>query len=231
MAVAEQLPPETFDLIVNCGDSLVYAPFPNQTLDWLKAHRVISILGNTDKKIIKLLYGKEFRKPASHNKRIMYTSTARALTEQAADYLLSLHKSHTLPLPLDMLTDDPRTAMAGIFHGSPARHHEFLLDTTPEQRFTELAAVHPYRVILTGHSHTPYHREVAATHFINPGSVGRMFDGDPAASCGVLTCQGNDISFDHYRVPYDPAPLLREIRLHKLPAIYEKMYLEGRKLN
>ncbi|MGB3223768.1 MAG: metallophosphoesterase family protein, partial [Desulforhopalus sp.] len=62
-AIDRQLNAANFDYIINSGDCLVYAPFPNETLDWLSKHKAISILGNTDQKVIKLLLGKSFKKP------------------------------------------------------------------------------------------------------------------------------------------------------------------------
>jgi hypothetical protein len=70
--------PLACEQIFNCGDTLVYAPFPNETIDWLRRRAVFSIRGNTDDKVIKLLKGKSFRKPSKPEKRIMYTSTAAA---------------------------------------------------------------------------------------------------------------------------------------------------------
>lgn len=230
-AVARQFRPESFDHVINCGDSLVYAPFPNETLDWLRTHKVISILGNTDKKVIKLLQGDSFKKPSKPDKRIMYTSTAGNLTEENSSYLQSFAKSSVLVLPGPQADGDPRRNQLGIFHGSPEKHHEFLFSTTSHARFRELARKHPYRVVATGHSHTPYHFHVERTAFINPGSVGRMFDGDPAASCAVLELTGTEVTVGLHRVPYSLDNLLAEIRRAKLPSIYQEMYLKARKLN
>jgi predicted phosphodiesterase len=52
----------SFTAICNCGDSLVYAPFPNETLHWLQNNNVRSILGNTDRKVKKLHKTTEKRK-------------------------------------------------------------------------------------------------------------------------------------------------------------------------
>lgn len=219
------------DCIVNCGDTLVYAPFPNQVLRWLRQRKAISILGNTDKKVIKLLKGKDFSKPSNPEKRVMYTHTARQLTKKNRAMLRDFPKSASVMLPA---YEDNRSALQNelaIFHGSPARHHEFLFDTTPEQRFTLLAKEFPYRAIVTGHSHTPYHRIVENTHFINPGSVGRMFDGNQAASCAMLDCDANTLTVTHFRISYDVREVMDEIGRHNLPAIYQQMYRLGKKLN
>lgn len=220
-----------FDHIVNCGDSLVYAPFPNEVIDWLIEKNCLSILGNTDKKVIKLMQGKPLEKPSKADKRIMYTHTADQLTKRSAKYLLSLGISAELPLADAAVTHPAPRQLLGIFHGSPAKPHEFLFDTSPRSRFEELAAEYPYTIIATGHSHTPYHYLVGATHFINPGSAGRMFDGNPAACCAVLSVTADQLTVRHHRVNYDIAALTEELEHQGLPLIYQTMFLLGKKLN
>ncbi|WP_163339647.1 metallophosphoesterase [Desulfopila sp. IMCC35008] len=230
-AVAQRLEPSAFDHIINCGDSLVYGPFPNKTLNWLQQHRAISILGNTDKKVIKLLSGKTFKKPSKPEKLIMYRVCANQLSMKNSSYIGSLPIKASLDLPWKIDGSSYHSSTIGIFHGSPARPHEFLFDTTEQNRFEDLAREYPYRVIVTGHSHTPYHLSVGQTHFINPGSVGRMFDGDPAASCAVLEVSANSIEVRHFRIPYNIDAVISGLRKHQLPQIYEDMFKTGRKLN
>ncbi len=212
----------SFDAIYNCGDSLVYGPFPNQTLHWLQTNNVPSIIGNTDKKVIKLLKGKTFKKPRMEEKRVMYTWTAEQLDSSAKQFLLSLHKSRKLSVGGHSI---------GLFHGSPERHNEFLFPNTPQERFEELADNCPCDIIITGHSHTPYHKQVGETHFINPGSVGRMFDSNPAASCAILTINRHSIQVEHYRIPWQIQLTIKALKKYKLPEIYQAMYLAGKKLN
>lgn len=220
-----------FDAIINCGDSLVYAPFPNEVLDWLRQHKALSILGNTDKKVIKLLQNSAFKKPGKQEKRIMYTTTASLLTNNNANFLQSFKKKSSLTLQLEDKSYKNRQISIGIFHGSPAAHHEFLFATTASARFEELATTCSTNIVVTGHSHTPYHKEIGGVHFINPGSVGRMFDGNPASSCAILEIGMNRISVEHYRIPYDIETLTREISRQGLPDIYCQMYRLGCKLN
>ena len=219
-----------FDTIINCGDSLVYAPFPNETLNWLRDKGTLSILGNTDKKVLRLIRGKGIKKPSDPEKRIMYTWTAAHLSADSATFLASLNKKAVYTNPNNSSTSAGLDI--GIFHGSPQRAHEFLFDTTPQQHFQYLARKFPqYHIILTGHSHTPYHKKIASTHFINPGSVGRMFDGDPRASCCVITCRENSVTVTHHRIEYDIQQTIEGIKRHNLPEIYCSMYKLGRKTN
>lgn len=220
-AVSDRFSNTSFDIICNCGDSLVYGPFPNETLHWLEENKTCSILGNTDRKIIKLLKGKSFKKPGKAEKRIMYTWTAEQLTNRAKDYLLSLKKSHSVQgsYPLFM------------FHGSPEHPNEFLFPNTPLSRFKELAESFPNSIVVTGHSHTPYYKQVGTTHFINPGSVGRMFDSDPAASFAILRIAETTVSVEHFRIEYEIQKTTAALKAAGLPEIYQKMYMLGQKLN
>ena len=220
-----------YDTIINCGDSVVYAPFANETLSWLHQHATISILGNTDKKVIKLLKRKTFKKPANAEKRIMYESTAATLTKKNSRLLKSFKKKSFYTVLQKETKDRDKDITIGIFHGSPAANHEFLFDTTKTSRFLQLAAISKTDIVVTGHSHTPYHRKIGGVHFVNPGSVGRMFDGDPRASCAVLEISATTISVQHYRVNYDIEAVVQALAKRRLPEIYGQMYLKGRKLN
>jgi len=228
-AIAEILDPSSFDFIVNCGDSLVYAPFASETIDWLIDHRAISILGNTDKKVIKLLQGKSFKKPSKPEKRIMYTTAAEALGETEKNWLLALEETKELLIPSPAAAEPP--IKLGIFHGSPADPDELLFVATPDERFHELAEETDCRIVVTGHSHSPYHKYLSGIHFINPGSVGRMFDGDPSAGCATLEITASALSVRHYRLAYPLEEVVAAIHKNRLPEIYATMFQLGRKLN
>lgn len=230
-AIDRELDCSSFDHIINCGDSLVYAPFPNNTLQWLRARQTLSILGNTDKKVIKLLNGHSFKKPRKAEKRVMYTSTADTLTRRNSQFLLSLPKSATLPLNLSELSGKKKTVKIGVFHGSPIHHHEFIFADTPNERFHKLAQATDCDVIVTGHSHSPYYKRVSDIHFINPGSVGRMFDGDPRASCATLEIGTTTVQVNHHRIAYSVERVVAKIHEDGLPEIYSAMFRLGRKMN
>ncbi len=209
-------------MILNCGDSTVYAPFADKVLAWLRGNSAISILGNTDRKVLKLLAGKSFKKPRKPEKRIMYEDTARRLSPAGRTYLRQLKKKKKLTL---------EGYRIGLYHGSPEHRDEFLFADTAEKRFCELAAQTDRDIIVTGHSHSPYHWLVGGVHFINPGSVGRMFDGNPEGSFAVLVLGPGRIAVRHFRVPYDIDQVVAGLARHDLPAIYAAMYRQGRKLN
>ena len=86
-------------------------------------------------------------------------------------------------------------------------------------------------MVVVGHSHSPFHRCVQGVHFINPGSAGRMFDGNPAASYAVLDLDRGRIEVSLHRCVYDIEAVARGLARHQLPALYIEMFRTGTKLN
>ncbi len=214
---------DRFDLIVNAGDFTVYSTFPNETIQWFRKRKnTICILGNTDRRILKILRGKKLKKPKRVEKRVMYTWTSENLQPENVKYLKSLPE-HT-----DFALGPIRI---GLFHGTRDDPDEELFPDAPESRFRELAKASPYHVHIMGHSHAPYHKIFDGIHFINPGSVGRMFDGDPRASFATLKVSAESLAVEHFRIPYPVKDVVKGLKNHQLPDIYAKMFRQGMKLN
>ncbi len=222
-AVEKYVRPGKFHGIVNTGDFTVFSTFPNETIQWFRRRKKsVSILGNTDDRVLEILAGKELEKPRKEEKRVMYFWTCENLHAENVRYLKSLPKRQ------DFTVDDVRI---GLFHGTADDEEELLFPRAPERRFRDLAKGSPYRVHIMGHSHVPYHRCIDGVHFVNPGSVGRMFDGDPRASFAILTVSSGKIEAYHFRIPYPVEEVIEGLRKNRLPDIYEKMYRKGKKLN
>ncbi len=222
-AIIKHIRPDRFDWIVNTGDFTVYSTFPNETIQWFRERkRTISILGNTDRKILRILRGKKLKKPKKHEKRVMYFWTSEHLDPENITYLKSL------PEQTDFKVGGFRI---GIFHGTLEDPDEELFPSAPQSRFQQLAGDSVYQIQIMGHSHVPYYRIVDGVHFINPGSVGRPFDGDARASFAILKVASGKIAVEHFRIPYAVEEVVQSLKEHKLPDIYAKMYRVGKKLN
>ncbi len=222
-AIIKYIQPERFDWIVNTGDFTVYSTFPNETIEWFRERKnAICIRGNTDRKVLRILKGKKLKKPGKNEKRVMYFWTSENLHPENVTYLRSLRKQ------TDIKVGGLRI---GIFHGTLEDPDEELFPTAPESRFQQLARDSVYQVQIMGHSHVPYYRMVDGVHFINPGSVGRPFDGDPRTSFAILKVDSGKIAVEHFRIPYAVEEVVQSLKEHKLPDLYAKMYRTGKKLN
>lgn len=211
------------DLVLNAGDSTVYHVFDNETLDWFRQRRdTWCILGNTDCRVLDILQQQPLPKPRSEEKRVMYFWSAKHLSAENTAYLSALPKQMALTVAGWRI---------GLFHGSPAGFEKKLFPDDPEKKFRALAEAHDHQIIITGHTHTPYWKEVAGVHFINPGSCGRMFDGDPRPSFAIIDLTPTSIRVEHFRIPYQLEEAIQALADQGLPAIYMEMYRQGRKLN
>jgi putative phosphoesterase len=222
-AVHKYIRSDRFDLIINIGDFTVYSTFPNETIRWFRERKkAICILGNTDRRVLRLLKGKKLKKPKKKEKQVMYFWTAEKLVPENVHYLKSL------PAKTDLTIGSVRI---GVFHGTRDDPDEELFPDAPESRFHELAKDSPYHVHIMGHSHAPYYKVVDGIHFINTGSVGRMFDGDTRASFAILKVFSKETAVEHFRIPYPVEEVVKGLIKNQLPDIYTKMFRIGRKLN
>lgn len=212
-----------FDRIINTGDFTVYSTFPNETIQWFrKRKKSVCILGNTDRRILRILKGKKLKRPKKEEKRVMYFWTSENLLPENVKYLKSL------PRQADFTIGNLHV---GVFHGTLDDKDETLFPSTPETRFRELAKSPRYQVHIMGHSHTPYYKMIDGVHFINPGSAGRMFDGDPRVSFAILKVYSGKIDVEHFRIPYPVEVVVKGLKKNGLPDIYAEMYRAGKKLN
>jgi hypothetical protein len=77
----------------------------------------------------------------------------------------------------------------------------------------------------------PYYKVVNGVHFINPGSTGRMFDGDYRVSFAILKISKRKIGVEHFRIPYPVKKVVKSLKKNRLPNIYTTMFQIGKKLN
>lgn len=91
--------------------------------------------------------------------------------------------------------------------------NEYLFEDRPISSFQRLARSSAADVIVFGHTHKPYVKEVDGVRFVNVGSVRKPKDGDWRA-CYVLV-EGGTVTFR--RVEYDVSAAAAAIRATELP--------------
>jgi putative phosphoesterase len=206
-------------MILNLGDLTGYGPHPEQVVSWSRNERVINILGNYDKKVISKSNRKTgWQKVNNPDKRAMFAWTYQALPKKSIKYLKTLPETRLLEIAAKPIL---------MTHGSPASSSEHLGFDTSDERLVTLAEMTDAEIILCGHSHQAFKRKVENTLFINPGSVGRLDDGDPRASYAVLDIQDKEVSVNFYRVPYDIMSAVVAMRMTGLPEIFAQILRQG----
>jgi putative phosphoesterase len=223
-AVLDHARNQGVEKIWNVGDFLGYGPFPDEVVQLLKKDdRALSILGNYDSKVLEFKQKKnKWRKSKHPDKYLAFEWAYENLSKKNRKYLRFL--SHEM-----------RVKMRGhrilLVHGSPSSGGEHLYPDTPDKRLRELAKLAKADIIVVGHSHQPFVRQVDDVWFVNTGSAGRPDDGDPRACYAVLRFQGNEFTVQHFRVEYDVERTVAAIRKHNLPEDFAQMFLQGRNLD
>lgn len=197
---------------VYCGGDLVgYGPHPNEVCALIRDREIPTIYGNYDHAIARDHddCGCVYRDP--EDKALGERSIAWTLehTDTASkDFMRGL------PFDLRFAMGDRRVRLV---HGSPRRVDEYLFEDKPDSLYERLAAQSECDVLVFGHTHRPWIREIGGVLFVNCGSVGKPKDGDPRAAFAVLELEDGRVTAAIERVPYDAEAVAREVAGSGLP--------------
>lgn len=198
------------DVFLNAGDFLGYGAFPNEVVELLRTKNALSILGNYDFEVMKK--GDE----SKGEKKLALRAAKKELAKSCETYLRSLPRSITLDIAGKKLL---------MVHGTPESTDEHISPDTPEKRLKELAKTANADIVIMGHSHWQFAREVDGVSFINPGSVGRPDDGNPQTAYAVVS--SNPFSVELVRLNYDAEAAADALRKKRMPESFAQMLLRG----
>lgn len=197
----------TWDELLFLGDAIQAGPSPAGVLDALDAQEGIFLEGNHDRDPIAADTSGEATSPDA--------AWVRWTKEQLRKRHLELIESFE-----DTRTVDVDGREFRLHHGDfdvvglDARYDGRLWPDTAPVVFEGLADRFGARVVLHGHSHIQFDREVAGTRFVNPGSVGAPRLGRPHACYAIL----DDGEVSLHATEYDverTCEALREIPLEE----------------
>lgn len=195
-AVLAEVEQEGVDLVVSGGD-VATGPMPAECVDALLGlERVVWVRGNADRDAIP----------------DRYAEVTRWVAERLG------------PERQELLAGAPLTArveVAGLgpmlfFHGTPRSDEEILTKVSPEHRVAAALAEVDERVVVHGHTHVQYDREVGGRRVVNAGSVGIPYEGRHGAFWALL---GPDVELR--RTEYDVEAAVGSIRATGYPGFEE----------
>jgi putative phosphoesterase len=114
-------------------------------------------------------------------------------------------------MPMPELTEEQFAFLQGLppqaqidrvlyVHATPRNDEDIFTERTPEERIAFLFADVDADVVVCGHTHMQFDREIAGRRVVNSGSVGMPYENDPGAYW--------TLDLVHRRTPYDGAVLL-----------------------
>jgi putative phosphoesterase len=201
--VADQRPDRVYCL----GDLVGYGASPNEVTERIRDEKMPTIMGNYDDGVgfDRDECGCAYRDPVDRELGDRSLAWTKAHTTAANKAFL-----RTLLKELRFDADGKRVLLV---HGSPRKMNEYLFEDRALSSFQRLAATSNADIIVFGHTHKPYLKNVDGVLFVNAGSVGKPKDLDRRACYAIL--DGGAAAF--HRVSYDVAKAAAAIRATDLP--------------
>jgi putative phosphoesterase len=206
-AVLADIAAQKPDAVYCLGDLVGYGAAPNEVTERIQRNGFPTVMGNYDD-------GVGFERDECG---CAYREEHERLL---GDRSLAWTKAHTTRQNkafLRTLANEIRFEADGrrmlLVHGSPRKMNEYLFEDRPISSFQRLAASSNADVIVFGHTHKPYVKDVDGVLFVNDGSVGKPKDGDWRACYLILENGAATLR----RVAYDVAAAAAAIRATDLP--------------
>ena len=201
-----QQPEQTYCL----GDLVGYAAFPNEVTDRIRREGFPTIMGNYDDGVgfDRDECGCAYKEPVDRDLGQQSLEWTKAhTTDENKAFLRAL-------VPQIRFDADGKRVL--LVHGSPRKMNEYLFEDRALSSFERLAQTSEADVIVFGHTHVPYTKDVGGVLFVNVGSVGKPKDGDPRACYAILDLSsGQPVTFR--RVEYDIRAAAEAVRQSDLP--------------
>jgi putative phosphoesterase len=210
------------DRLICAGDVVGHGPHPTEVVRLLMEQQVDAILGNVDRKTLALLESPAKLQKFLHKK-------AHAPAAWAALALGEAERGWLAALPREL-----RFAVNGadvwVVHGSPLSDTDYIYPSLTAQALAaKLGAVRP-RVLVCGHSHVPFTKEIGKVRVVNCGSVGRPVDGDPRGTLALCDFPGKgDVQCRIVRFAYPVEPVVADLEARGARGSMPQDYRTGTK--
>ncbi len=90
-----------------------------------------------------------------------------------------------------------------LFHATPLKNNLYWFEERPEKFFREMAEKIDADIMIYGHTHKPYRKDIDNKVFINAGSVGKPKDGDTRTCVALIEITPEEVKTDFRRAAYD----------------------------
>jgi putative phosphoesterase len=202
------------DKIYHLGDLGGYAPYVNEVVDFLVEHGIEGVQGNYDDAV-------------ANDREHCGCKAENPLQEEMADLSFAWTKAHAsektkeylgrLPSNISLTVEGKKIA---IFHAAPHKNNLYWFEDRPDKFFMEMAEKLDADIMIYGHTHKPYRKDMGDKIFINAGSVGKPKDGDARTCVAIVDITGDAVRSEFVRVAYDIEKTAAAIIEAGLPAYY-----------
>jgi predicted phosphodiesterase len=201
-AVVDDLRRQSVDVVLHGGDLVVNGPSPDDVATTIRELGWRGVLGNTDEMLWTLneLTGRLARMPRLEPLlRVLHEHMAPAALERLSD--VNLRWLRALP---GQIVEEGVT----LLHASPGDLWRAPREDADDETLQTTSGAMPADVVVYGHIHRPFVRQLPSVVVANSGSVGLTWDGDPRASYLVVDGRTVEVRRVEYAVERDVSDLL-----------------------
>ncbi|OGW18372.1 MAG: hypothetical protein A3G93_02505 [Nitrospinae bacterium RIFCSPLOWO2_12_FULL_45_22] len=207
--------------IYHLGDLGGYAPFVNEVVDFLIEHKIEGIQGNYDEAVAnnREHCGCKYENPfQAEMATLSFEWTKQHATQKSKDYMKGL--------PFDISFSCHNLTIT-LFHATPLKNNLYWYQERPDKFFRQMAMWADAKVMIYGHTHIPYRKDIDNKVFINAGSVGKPKDGNPGACVALVDITPDAIRTELLRLPYDVEKMAGAIIKSGLPKYFAEKLRSG----
>lgn len=220
-AVLKDIGARGISRIYCAGDIVGYGPRPDEVIGLLQKSGIPAVMGNYDDAVgnTRLICGCDYK----DEKSLLLGGRSMAWT---GDNTPEAAKKWLRELPAEIRFKDSGLNML-LVHGSPRSLNEYLYEDVEEGYLNEMLEESGTDVIVCGHTHLPYVRNLSRGYIVNAGSVGKPKGGSPNATYVILDADGKDLSVEIAEAPYDYEKTAGEIERFGLPHEFAQIVRTG----
>jgi putative phosphoesterase len=208
--------------IYHLGDLGGYSPFVNEVVDFIKEHTIEGVQGNYDETV-------------ANDREHCGCKAEDPVQEEMANRSFAWTKEHASSKTKEYLKKLPgeitfavHGRKVALFHATPRKNNLYWFEDRPEKFFHEMAEKVDAGILVYGHTHKPYWKDLGGKIFINAGSVGKPKDGDPRACVTLIDIDAGKVSVEFLRVPYDVEKAAQAIVSSGLPEYFAEKLKEAK---
>jgi putative phosphoesterase len=210
------------DKIYHLGDLGGYAPFVNEVVDFLIAHDISGVQGNYDEAVAndRDHCGCKAEEPVQEKMAHQsFVWTKSHASRNSKDYM------KRLPAEITFSAEGKKVL---LFHATPKKNNLYWHEDRPEKFFREISGKTDADILIYGHTHKPYRKDLDGKVFINAGSVGKPKDGDSRACVALVEITPQEVNTKFIRVPYDIEKVASAIIKRGLPPYFADRLRQGK---